>query len=311
MAEKVRPVIKQVMGISLGSSARDAERTFSLGASQIHLVRLGTDGNLDKAKALFKKYDGKVDAFGLGGTDLYLFAGTKKYLFKESAQIISQVQQTPVVDGSGIKNTWERKVIQDLAAAGKINFVNKRVLLVCAVDRFGMAQALAEQSCSLVMGDLLFGLKLNFPIRSLQTLDKCARLLVPVISRLPVRFFYPLGDKQQVRQPLFSEYFMQSDVIAGDFHFIRRFMPDRLPGKIIITNTATEADRTFLQAAGVAKLVTTTPCLEGRSFGTNMLEASLVALAGAHAPLEQKMYLQLLNQLQIHYACTDFPENTF
>lgn len=309
MSEKDRPIIKQVMGISLGSSARDAERTFSLGTSRIHLVRLGTDGNLEKAKALFKKYDGKVDAFGLGGTDLYLYAGTKKYLFKESAQIISQVRQTPVVDGSGIKNTWERKVIKDLLAGGVINFANKRVLLVCAVDRFGMAQALAEQASSLVMGDLLFGLKLNCPLRSLQTLDKCARLLVPIISRLPVRLFYPLGDKQQVRQPLFPEYFMDSDIIAGDFHFIRRFMPDRLPGKIIITNTVTEADRIFLRAAGVAKLITTTPCLEGRSFGTNMLEASLVALTGSHTPLEQRMYLQLLEQLNIHYACANFPEN--
>jgi hypothetical protein len=306
MTEQAELITKKVMSISLGSSARDAVRILTLGQYKFLLERRGTDGNLDQAAALFHEFDGKVDAFGLGGTDLYLFAGTKRYLLRESAHLISTVRQTPVVDGSGIKNSWEKRVIRELAAAQIVTFKDKRVLLVCAVDRFGMAQALTEQGCRLICGDFLYGLNLNLPLRSLQQVDFWARFLAPVIASLPVRWFYPLGRQQQTRQQRFPEYFTDSDIIAGDFHFIRRFMPDHLPGKIIITNTVTTEDLQFLRSAGIARVITTTPCLDGRSFGTNMLEAVLVALQGARKPLSAGTYAQILSKVPVYYSCIDF-----
>jgi len=52
-------------------------------------------------------------------------------------------------------------------------------------------------------------------------------------------------------------------VIAGDFHIIRRKLPDSLEGKGILTNTVTSQDLEELKKRGVAWLVTTTPELEG------------------------------------------------
>jgi hypothetical protein len=62
-------------------------------------------------------------------------------------------------------------------------------------------------------------------------------------------------------------------VIAGDCHYIKRHMPDDLRGKVIVTNTTTPDDQQLFKALGVKFLVTTTPVLDGRSFGTNMMEA--------------------------------------
>ncbi len=61
---------------------------------------------------------------------------------------------------------------------------------------------------------------------------------------------------------------------------MRQFMPDRLDGKLVLTNTVTERDVAELAARGVSTLITTTPEIAGRSFGTNVLEAALVALLG-------------------------------
>jgi hypothetical protein len=69
-------------------------------------------------------------------------------------------------------------------------------------------------------------------------------------------------------------------VIAGDCHYLHRYMPDSVPGKIIVTNTTTQTDRDFFMSAGAYGLMTTTPILDGRSFGTNMMEAALVAVTG-------------------------------
>ena len=72
----------------------------------------------------------------------------------------------------------------------------------------------------------------------------------------------------------------------GDCHYITRYMPDELPGKVVVTNTTTPADVELLKRAGVKYLVTSTPVLDGRSFGTNMMEAALIAASGRKIPVD-------------------------
>lgn len=272
--------MKRIVSVSLGSSKRNHKVHAEFGGQTFCIERIGTDGDKNKAVELIRELDGKVDAIGMGGTDLYIFAGGTRYTFHESAQIAAAAKKTPIVDGSGLKNTLERRVVEYLTAKCGMDFSNKPVLVVCAVDRFGLAEALVRAGCKPVFGDLLFGLGLPIPIRSLNGLAQLACVAAPIITRLPVSMFYPTGKSQQERKPRFTSYFDEADIVAGDFHYIRRYMPDRLDGKTIITNTVTLDDETLLKERGVATLVTTTPDLGGRSFGTNVLEGVLVALSG-------------------------------
>ena len=272
--------MKRIVSISLGSSKRDHQAVANFGGQEFSIERIGTDGDKNKAIQLIRELDGKVDAFGMGGTDLYVYAGNKRYIFKESAQIAAAAKKTPIVDGSGVKNTLERRVIQYLAQQGGINLKDKPVLVVCAVDRFGLAEELVMAGSKVVFGDLLFGLGLPIPIRSLESLAMLARVIAPIITKLPINLFYPTGNRQTENKPRFSRYFQEAEIIAGDFHFIRRYMPARLDGKLIITNTVTKEDEKLLQERGVTTLITTTPEIGGRSFGTNILEGVLVALSG-------------------------------
>lgn len=292
--------MKRIVSISLGSSERDHHSVETIGGKPVAISRIGTDGSIQKAMQLIRQMDGQVDAFGLGGTDLYIYAGGKRYTFRESARLAGVARQTPVVDGSGLKNTLERRVIQILDEQRIVQFQDTPVLLVCAVDRFGMAEAFAERGSKLVFGDLLFGLGLPLPLHTLSGLTKLAQVLAPVVTRLPVRFFYPTGLSQQQGKPRFSRYFKEAAVIAGDFHYIRRYMPDSLAGKSVITNTVTGQDRALLKERGVKTLVTTTPWMSGRSCGTNVLEGVLVALAGKRPEeLTGQDYERWLTELDI------------
>lgn len=290
---------KTVISISIGSSRRDAKGSLMLGDTKVTLERKGTDGDMDKAARLLQFYDGKADAMGLGGTDLYLVAGNHRYVFAESEKLLQRVKHTPVLDGSGLKNTLERMAIRYLADTHVVGFSGKNVLLVCAVDRFGMAEALAEQNCRILFGDIIYGLGCNIPIRSLAALRRWAAALVPIITKMPIKWMYPTGKKQDSHIIRHPEYFTDSDIIAGDFLFIKRFMPSRLEGKIIITNTVTAADRQLLKDAGVKMLVTTTPCLQGRSFGTNVLEAAIVAVSGSKKALRPEEYEAFIKMYKI------------
>ncbi len=290
---------KHIVSVSLGSSERDAKSILRLQGQTFLIERRGTDGNLQKAKQLLEKLDGQVDALGLGGTDLYVYAGGQRYTFRESAKLIENIKKTPIVDGSGLKNSLERILINRLSADKIIDFKGKKVLMVCGVDRFGMAEALVANGAEVTFGDLIFGLNWNHPIRSLHTLDNFAKVLAPILTKLPVRWFYPMGDKQRQRKQQHQKYFLENDIIAGDFHFIRRFMPDKLVGKIIITNTVTAGDRKLLRNAGVHCLITTTPSLDGRSYGTNVMEGLLVAASGAKKQLPAASYEKLLQKYKI------------
>ena len=53
----------------------------------------------------------------------------------------------------------------------------------------------------------------------------------------------------------------------------------------------------LLRKAGIKYLVTSTPVLEGRSFGTNMMEAALIAISGKGRKLTLPEYDDLMKRL--------------
>ncbi len=286
--------MKHVLSVSLGASERNSKAIVEFMGENILMERIGTDGDIQKLCELIKKYDGKVAAFGLGGTDLYIYAGAHRYTITESSKIASCAKLSPIVDGSGIKATLERKLPDFLKKKHGIDLQGKKVLMVCAVDRFGLAEALDDFSSDVTYGDIVYGLGLNYPLHSIGSLQRLARLLLPIISRLPIKYFYPVGKKQSERIQRHPEYFFDNEVIAGDFHIIKRFMPARMTDKIVITNTVTAQDREMLKNSGVRVLITTAPKMQGRSFGTNVLEALLVAM-GAKSVQDYELLLQSLN----------------
>ncbi len=125
-------------------------------------------------------------------------------------------------------------------------------------------------------------------------------MLLPVISQLPFKYLYPTGEKQESVTTKYESYYRENEIIAGDFHFIRKYMPPELPGKIIITNTVTKDDLEMLRERGVAVLITTTPELQGRSFGTNVMEGVLISILGKKVDeVTPEDYGELLDRLQL------------
>ncbi len=290
--------MKRIVSISLGSSKRNKRVMVTLFGESFEIERLGVDGDTQKYRECVADLDGKVDAFGVGGTDLYVYVGNRRYTFRASVRLMEGAKKTPYVDGSGLKNTLEREAVAYLQEQGVVDFSQKRVLLTSAVDRFGMAETLAERAKSVLYGDLMFALGLPIPLRSFGVAKFLANLLMPIIVHFPIAWIYPTGEKQNHNTPKFEKYFAEADVIAGDYHLIGRFMPQDLHGKIILTNTTTAENVEEFRKRGVHLLITTTPVLEGRSFGTNVMEAVLVTLLGKPPrELTPEDYFQKLKEL--------------
>lgn len=292
---------KRVVSISLGSARRDHRVALEFLGEPFELERIGTDGSLDKAMQLLRAFDGQVDAIGLGGIDVYLYAGATRFALRDGLRLLEVVERTPVVDGSGLKNTLERRSIATLEHELGILLVGKRVLMVSALDRFGMAQAFVAAGADVMFGDFIFALDVDKPVRDLEEFESLAKRYLPDACRLPFQFFYPTGKRQdRPSEPKYPHYYEEAEIIAGDFHFMRRYMPARIDGKIIVTNTITAGDIEDLRSRGAAYVVTTTPEMQGRSFGTNVLEAALVAHLGrAPAAITQADYEDLITRFAL------------
>jgi hypothetical protein len=292
---------RRVVSVSLGSSSRDHHANVTFMGEELDISRVGTDGKLDVAIERVRELDGRVDAIGLGGIDVYLYAGRHRYALRDGLRLLEAAKKTPVVDGSGLKNTLEREAVRFMQEELAIQLRGRRVLMVSALDRFGMAQALVDAGADVLFGDFIFALDKDIPVRDLHEFERMAEKYLPDACKLPFQFFYPTGKKQEKPpDPKYPQYYEQAEIVAGDFHFMRQFMPERLDGKIVLTNTVTQSNVDELAARGVATLITTTPDIAGRSFGTNVLEAALLALLGkSWSDVTPADYERLLRELRL------------
>jgi hypothetical protein len=289
--------MKRAVSISMGSSKRNKAVEVELLGEKVQIERIGTDGSMEKAAQLYKELDGKVDAFGVGGADLGLMVDNKWYPLFTVQPMVRFIKQTPVVDGAGLKNTLENRIEPFIQAKIGAYIKEKKALITAGADRWGMTTSFVDAGYECVFGDLMFALGVPIPIRSLASVKRLASILMPIAGRLPFEWVYPTGEKQEKRIPKWGKYYQWATVVAGDCHYIKRHMPDRLDGKVIATNTTTAEDVEMFRQVGIKYLITSTPVLEGRSFGTNMMEAALVAVSGKGRKLTKDELNAMLDKL--------------
>jgi hypothetical protein len=292
-------MLKWILSVSLGSSLRDHSVETEIMGQSFKIERRGTDGDMKKAIEIITVHDGQVDAFGMGGIDIYL-GGSKQYIIKDALPILQAAQRSPMVDGTGLKNTLERRIIKYIDHNNICPIKGKKVMMTCGIDRFGMAEAFEELGADVMYGDVTFGLGIPYVIKSKNTLEKIAKVLMPIVCRLPFAMLYPTGKKQEKITTKYDDFYLNSDIIAGDFHYIKKYLPLNIEGKTIITNTVTQDDVEMLKARGASMLITSTPNLEGRSFATNVMEAVLISLSDKHyEDLTDTDYEELLDKMNM------------
>lgn len=296
--------MKHIVSVSLGSSRRNHRVELKLLGQHLLIERIGTDGNLRQAEELLRKLDGEVDVLSLGGVNRYLFVGDRQYSLRDDLRLAAVVKRTPLVDGGGIKQTWEKHLVSHLQNRLGWPQKDQTVLFSSVLDRWPLAEAFSSAGCRLIIGDALFALGLPLPFYCLKTFSLVARFTLPALRLLPITMLYPTGKKQEESRSRFTGIYQKADILAGDFHFLRRHLPDRLEGKRVITSTITSQDQKELANRGVRWLVTSAPEIGGRWFGANVLEAVCIALLNRPPKeIHPGLYPSILQQAALTPGC--------
>ncbi len=297
--------MKKIVSISVGSSERDHTTRHTFLGQECEISRRGTNGDFQKAIELYKELDGKVDAFGAGGVEFFLQVEDKRYYFRDVKRFRDAVKISKFGDGNGVKGLLEKRAFEYLE-----KYLNEKegrslkglpALKTTVVERYSMGKAMVDAGLDVTFGDFMFALGIPIALNSLRAARSVASVLLPVVTQLPFAWLYPLGSEQdKPPQPKWTKYYERSQVIAGDFLQIRQYMPDDLTGKIIVTNTTTPKNVEELRQRNLHILVTVTPRLEGRSFGTNVMEATLLALMDKpQHEVTQADFLDLINRIPL------------
>ena len=302
--------IKRAVSISLGSPSRDKKVTVNLKGIPICVERIGTGGDAQAAHRLFLELDGKVDALSVGGIDLYVHLDGRDYPVHAGLKIVRGVQYTPLVDGRLLKYALEGRLFElGVNSFGTVPRF-QRAFIPFGTDRIGLIGAVSAVADEVLIGDLMFIFGLPVPVRGLENFKRLARILLPFAGHLPISMLYPPGAREEGSRPKFSTYWQSADLIAGDMHYIRKYSPENLDRKTVITNTTTGADISLLRERGVKEVITTTPLYEGRSFGVNMIEGMLTAYAGKGRSLTMTELNELIDELNLRPSVQFFNSHT-
>ena len=85
--------MRRAVSVSLGDPARDKAVEVSLNGVPIHIERIGTGGDIHRAKELFADLDGQVDAISVGGMDLYVRLETREYPIHSALKLVKGVKE--------------------------------------------------------------------------------------------------------------------------------------------------------------------------------------------------------------------------
>jgi hypothetical protein len=278
--------VRLAVSISLGSLSRDYRVLVSPpGGPRVELRRIGTGGDIERAAALVRDYDGRADAIGLGGVNLAFCIGRRRWAFPAGQYLLSQARRTPVVDGAGFKEAIEPDIVRKLAQSRGVTFAGTTALVTSVLDRYPLAHALSQAGAFVLAGDPLFALRVPLAL-PLPGFAAAATLTMPALRHLPLRFLYPRGDERarprgERRAPWWlAAWVRRAQVVAGDFHLLARFGRLDLGGKVVIASALDDADVAWLFDCGAALVATAAPWLERCSPAANALEALLVACNG-------------------------------
>ncbi len=279
--------MKTVVSVSQGSSEEDYELETEFLGHDVRIVRVGTDGSLDRADALLDSIQGQADAIGLSMVHDHYQVGRERVEHPDTARLEARVAEKPVTTGARLRGILQEWAVRHTQTELGHFFDNARVLLLNGQAGYRVARALAEHTDNIRFADPYLDFGIPRFLTSLEQLETYTRLTAPLtfhrataraIRALQHSALYRLGER--LVETSLAGAVRDAHVIVATVADLAALTPDDLDGKTVITSRVTDAVLDWMRARRVAMVVDYSPWLAGRPVGTNVLEALMSAVLG-------------------------------
>jgi hypothetical protein len=279
--------VKQVISISLGSSANDYQFETEFLGQDFIIKRFGTDGDMEKAAGLLLKWDKEADAIGLGNVKFPYGLGPRYLIKKHHHQLreLGAQIETPVTIGSALREVSFEWALRYIEYKFGNYFDNARVLFLSGMSNYRIAKVMSEFTENLSFADPVLENGIPKFVNSLKDLKSYAHGAHEVLQWVPSkRLTGSVMPLKAWNDYILSKAMQKADIIVVPFYDFDAYLEnaglEELGGKTIITSTVYDDRVAFLKERGVDVIIDTTPKILQQVVAPNVLAAMIIAALG-------------------------------
>lgn len=295
--------MKTVISISLGDSGQDYDFKTRFLDQDFRVVRIGCNGDLNRAEALIREWEPKADAIGLAQAPEHYQIGGRAVIQPDTRRLEKRVTRIPLTTGKTLRGIVQEWAVRHAQNQMKGCFDNARILFFDGQTNYRLARVLGEFSDNLRFADALRQVGLPNVLTSLKALEWYSTASTPLMagSRLPlIGPALALGRKLPLsetwRHYWLAQAVREADVVVAPYEALSAFGLEELAGKTLITSTISTERLAQLHDKGVNMVIDTTPKLFEKTVGVNVIEAMILAALGpAHDKLTDDDYLDIIS----------------
>lgn len=175
--------MKTVVSVSQGSSEYDYELETTFLEQPFRIIRVGTDGNLERAEAVLDSVCGEADAIGLSMIHDHYQVGREQLEHPDTARLEACIPDKPVTTGAGLRGILQEWAVRHTQTELGHFFDNARVLFLNGQAGYRIAKALSEHTDNLFFADPYLDFGVPRLLTSLRQLETYTSLTAPVTFR--------------------------------------------------------------------------------------------------------------------------------
>ncbi len=282
-----------VVNVSLTESARDYDEQVTFLTNEFRLVRVGTNGDVDAAKALVQKWAEEADSIAVTGIREARAVG----LYDGELEAIEQVKQAtsavPVADGHSLRDVLQEWAIRHVQNEMPGYFANARTVVLGGTNHDRTTRILREFTQNLEFADPLLRLELTSDSHPIIGLAADAGLWP--LNKLPA----PL--RAQIKTPghrishvMARRAARNCDVVVATYDELTGFGLEDLAGKTLVSESISDERLSDLGSRGADMVLDTTPQPFGVTVSAAVLEAMMLAVAPSHGHLTDDDMLDMI-----------------
>lgn len=287
--------MKTVVSISLGPARLDYDLESEFLGQSIRVIRIGTDGSVDRAEAAIREWEPKADVIGLGMVQDHYQVGTHTITHEDTRRLQQAVQSVPVTTGATLRSILQDWAVRHTQLELEECFNNAKVLFLNGQANYRPARVFSEYTDNLFFADPITQLGVPKMLTSLNQLENYAAGTGPIqswnigetVGRLPVA--------KNVTDYVLRKGAQSADVIAARYNELEAMGLEELGGKTVLTSSISDERLKELGDRGVNVVIDYTPQIFNETIGVNVVEAMiLAALERSPAEITHDDYLEII-----------------
>ena len=271
-----------VVNISLASSERDYDTHVTFLDREFHLRRVGTNGNVEDAEELVRKWAQDADVLAVTGIREARAAG----LYDGDLEAVNRVKRAtrmvPVTDGHALRDVLQDWSIRHVQNEMPGYFTNARVVVLGGTNHDRTIRNLREYTENFDFADPLLRVDLSRRLHANPLVGIATDATTGVVQRLPGLVRSQMrAPGRSVSAALTRRAVEDAHVVVATYEELMAFGIESLRGKSVITTAVSGERLADIAALDVDMVLDATPQPFDVTINVAVLEAMMVAASSS------------------------------